>query len=193
MAKLKKLSQEDWAWMHGYYTGMYLHGHCFAFAIALNQSLGWQLVALYSKNTIIHVMVREPTGVLRDFRGIVKYDEIGKPYHMDPPYKLRKVSRGELEKIEKQHAINLNRAQEIAEILWPDLPYRKRRNDKYLEFVKELEKLSKRTGVWISLPPSPQMISLSRDDGETETTYILRPNTCGVTFSLGQSHDHHQQ
>ena len=166
--------------------GMFLDGECYAFAIALNEGLGWPMVGLMSGKEIRHAAVRRPDGKLHDARGPVSEQQFGHPFCFAPPYDLRTVTAEDLIRAGEPNGprkFSIDMARRTAEALWPELPWENSLASKVSAFAEELEALSRKHGLWIrsSVPTAASMIAIGLDD---EGGYELRPTVDGVTFTI---------
>ena len=97
-----------------------------AFAIALHEALGWDLVALMKEDDVIHVALINPKGDYLDARGMVTKEEIYEILGDNFPYNLKLMKPEEIRTLEK----DLNQelfpaAVNLAKTAWPLLPWKK--------------------------------------------------------------------
>ena len=171
----KELDTESHEALHDIYEGMFLHGECYAFAIALSRGTGWPMVGFMQGDVVWHAGVRRPDGMLHDVRGAVCAEEFGRPFDTPSPL-LIPVSEDMLRAIKPIGEMIIATASRIAQALWPDLPWK---TDTLVvrvqAFAAALEKLCREHGFWIrgATPGSSPMIAVSGDD---EGGYVLEPN-----------------
>lgn len=175
--------------LHEVCLSIYLDGECYAFATALHEGLGWQMVGLCNRNDgeIRHAMVVSPkSGRHFDARGFVQKGEISKPFtHGIYSFFFRKIHPCDLVRDGESPEARLNsvaKARMIAEVLWPNLPWKESAASKMRAFVEELEALSRKHGIWIraSLPAVPPSLAIGEGG---ENGYIIYQRAFGV-FSI---------
>jgi len=168
---------------------VYLHGECYAFAIALHRELGWPIVGLMHEGTVRHAMVQRPKdGRLFDARGSVPEGKVGKPFEISPPYNLAQVEERDLQAIQPVQEASIQWAVQVAEKLWPALPWRDSLRERMRNFAEELETLSHKHGLWIrgSMPAQPPLLVPGNGD---ESGYALCPLADGSTYTIGRTFD----
>src|SRR3989344_5459224 len=110
--------------------------------------------------------------------------EFAEPFGLKPPYNLRNVS---LEDLRTERIVldeNIERALGMAQMLWPDLQWMQGPLCKARSFVLELEKLSRKHGVWVhSLGTSLPILSLTQDG---EEGYALGSALHGSSYCLNR-------
>ncbi|MBI2642554.1 MAG: hypothetical protein HYW97_01795 [Candidatus Wildermuthbacteria bacterium] len=168
----ENLDAENIQLLYDFCTGVYLDGECYAFAIALQQNLGWPIMGLIHKGTIRHALLQRPDGGLFDARGPVKSKDAGKPFEVPHPYDLKPVEEIDLRKIRPIQELSITRALDIAQRIWPDLPWQNSMHERARRFAEELEALSRKYGVWIyaRVPAAQPFLTLAHGD---ETGYAL--------------------
>ena len=184
--KLGEKDPEDWKRLQEMNEGGFLYGECYAFAIALHQGLGWPIVGLYVESHADHAGVRSPDGIIFDIRGSLSEEEFGALY-AKPPYDIREISEEKLRvgwtcpRYTAEYSIQ--RARRIAEVLWPELPWKETRITKIIAFADELEALCRKHKFWIraTVPASPP--PLATEEG-AEGGYRLRPTIDGITYTI---------
>lgn len=166
----------------------YLDRNCYEFAVALHRGLGWTMVGLINDSKpnewIRHVALLQPDGKLRDVRGEISLEEFGT--HLDdvnPPYVTCPVTEDDLLGIRPVAEAKISLARRLAEALYPELPWYSGQQKQYKEFADELEKLSRRTGVWIrsSIPACPPALAQGYGD---EKGYVLKQTIDGFGFTI---------
>lgn len=161
----------------------FVHGGCYEFAIALHEGLAWPLVGLVDGDKIPHVGVRSPEGRLFDARGYVSKRNFAAPFGQSADL-IREVSLAELTANYQPNQRGISRVRQIAETLWPDLPWLGETFAGRVEaFTDELEMLCRKHGLWItgSVPADPPLIE--QGDG-TEGGYIITPTAEAAHFTL---------
>ena len=178
---LKEYDYEAWKALQNMY-GIFLHGECYAFALALHRGLGYRLMGLIGGNGVInHAVVAEPDGGYRDIRGVVSPEEAKKPFSVTS---IRQVSERELYQQRPIHDRDIVHARKVAETLWPELPWDTTAAQKVVAFTDELEALCRKHGVWIfGAIPAQQPIIQAMDE-ESFRGYDLKPNPNGTMFHL---------
>ena len=168
---------------HDIWAGMFLHGECYAFAIALSRGTGWPMVGLMRDNKIDHAGVRRPDGMIQDIRGAISEQDFARPFPVSPLHLLLPVTEDELRTVAPVHEMMIATASRIAQALWPDIPWKEDTlQSRVIAFADALEKLSRDHGFWIrgATPGSSPMIALSGDD---EGGYELQPTGLGYTIN----------
>lgn len=161
--------------------GMFLKGECYAFAIALHQGLGWPIVGLIdSDNAVRHALVRKPRSrLLYDARGPVTSRRVGAIFKLTSPYKLLPIEEQGLRDIRPIGEESIARARQMAEVLWPVLPWKNSLQARAQVFATELEILSRKHGLWIRATNPTQAPILTPEWGG-EAGYILRVRDDGL-------------
>ena len=162
--------------------GMFLHGECYAFAIALSRGTGWPMVGIMRDGVILHAGVRSASGVLYDARGYVSNEEFAAPFAVPGSYTLVAVTDDMLRAMRPVSEMGIGTASKMAQARWPDLPWRDAALKSRVEaFADALEKLSREHGLWIrgAVPGSHPVIAFAGDD---EGGYALRPT--GLTYTI---------
>jgi hypothetical protein len=165
--------------LHGY-----LHGECYAFAVALHRALGWTLILLTDSRSPVHVVVQNPkTQIFHDARGIVPAEKLSDPFSITPPCTLRALSEAELQQMLPIQEASIQKAMEIAEIVWPEYPWQDTTVNRARRFAQALETLCKEHGFWLraSVPASPPILYPSYGD---EQGFALTPTGIGQSFTL---------
>ena len=175
---------EDHEMLHDMYRGIFLEGECYAFAIALNQGLGWLMVGLMKGDVIWHAGVRAPDGRIHDVRGFVTDGEFG-GHFLSPPFNIREIAIDELYATRPVEEYAIKKARQLAEVLWPDLPWVSTHAMKVKAFADELEALSRKDGLWIcgGVPAEPARLF---SGGGDEGGYLVRPTVDGLTYTINR-------
>lgn len=165
--------------------GVYLHGECYAFSIALHRGLGWPIIGLVCDNEVRHALVRNPddNNLYYDARGKVCEANLQLPLRISPPYELRDIEEQDLYAIRPIQPMSIMRAMRIAQLLWPDMAWLNSVHSHLLAFAKDLEAISRKHGLWIraAVPGCPPMIA---EAGGDEGGYIFKPTDDSITYSL---------
>ena len=83
---IQTLDDESREPIHSMCISTYLDGECYAFATALYEGLGWEIVGIMEDDVIRHVVVRSPCdGLYYDVRGNVPETELGQPFGLSAP------------------------------------------------------------------------------------------------------------
>ncbi len=182
--KFEKLPGAEWRDLRNRCAVTFLHGPCYEFALALSRGLDWPIVGLMTGSILTgsgvptHAFVRDPSGKLRDARGIPfsgKSTRMGRPFEVSPPYILKNLTEDDLRKVREISEIMIHRASLFAQTLWPELPWKTRCfRPRMAAFVNDLEVLCRKHGVWIREfgPNSPTIVD--EIDGN-EGGFIVRP------------------
>ena len=106
-------------------TSTYLDGECYAFAVALNEGLGWQMLGLigrlHGEDCIRHVVLQMPGGRFFDARGVMDETTLGAPFGLSPPYQfIGGVTRAMLEEVRPVQDRSIAMARRLAEAYWPE-------------------------------------------------------------------------
>ncbi len=183
------LNHRDRRALHEVIMGEYLHGKCYVWAAATQRLTGWSMVALRTEaHDYFHVGARDPEGRLFDARGFVASpEEFGRPFQANPPLDLREVSLEQLRAIRPVEDVAIEQVMQRIAVIWPEIvkthsPQRERVE----AFVKELEALSERHGVYLRAPyPSARiMFALYSVEEEKPAGYDVQPTLDGNGFSL---------
>jgi len=172
--------------LHGMSRGHFLDGECYAFATALHQGLGWKMLGLRQGDTIRHVVVTNTRGKYFDARGFISEEELGTPFGLVPPHDLYEVTENDLgrdgETIEAREC-SVRIARQIAEALWPKLPWKESFASRASAFADDLETLSRKHRIWI-MPPVPASPPVLAESFDREGGYELRPTEGAFSFTI---------
>lgn len=181
---LHKLEQnpEDHEMLHDMYRGVFLEGECYAFAMALNQGLAWPMIGLMKGDVIWHAGVRAPDGRIHDVRGFLTEEEFG-GHFLSPPFNIREIVSDELYATRPIHDYTIKKARQLAEVLWPDLPWIESNVSKVKAFADELETLCRKHQLWIcgSVPADPPRLFTGCGD---EGGYEIHPTIDGLAHTI---------
>ena len=183
---IKTLSDESRSAIRNICLATYLDGECYAFATALHEGLGWQIVGLMQDNVIRHAIVKSPDGTLYDARGEVSEEELGKPFGISAPYDLRTVGISDLvreKELPQARDSSVATAKRFAEKLWPELPWKNPDSEKIRSFCDELEALCRRHKLWIRAPYPGAKPVLSVHAGD-EAGYTAQPTDDGFGYII---------
>lgn len=150
--RLHRLKDEDWEITFRLASARYLHGECFAFALALHYGLGWDLVGIMRGDTIIHAVALSSTGRYFDVRGVVPQHELGEPFGLPGQCSLKSLQPGDLvrpDELPERRERAILQAMTIAEQIWPDLPWKNSHAARVKNFLDEIERVSRKYGLWI--------------------------------------------
>lgn len=184
--RVKKIDEESSEILYGIVGSPYLDGECYAFATALHEGLGWQLVGLINGDEIRHAAVRSPEGVLYDVRGAVSEEEFGRPFSYTPPYQLREVDVKELYRSgesDEVRRLSVATARKLAETVWPELPWKDSAAKRSIAFCDELEALCRKHNLWIRAP-YPGAKPILTTGGDDEGGYEICPTFDGAAFTI---------
>ena len=183
---IKTLGDESREAIHSICLATYLDGECYAFATALHEGLGWDIVGVMQGDMIRHAVVRCPDGDLYDVRGKVSEKELGQPFDMSAPYDLKLVEIADLvrEKEPPQARIlSVAAARRFAEKLWPELPWTNGESEWVRAFCDELEALCRRHKLWIRAPYPGGKPVLSPHAGD-EAGFTAQPTDDGLGYVI---------
>lgn len=187
---IQNLDNETLREFHELCEGVYLDGECYTFAIALHRNLGWPIVGLMHKGTVRHALVRRPEDqVLFDARGPVTQAELGEPFGIPLPYDLKPIEENDLRRIKPIQEQGIARTLELAEKLWPDLPWKNSAQKRALRFAEELEQLSRKHGIWLRSRVGADSLPLlyvgyGDETGYTLTTFSMIDTVCTIDRTL---------
>lgn len=185
MITLKQLDEEERESLRAMAESIYLDGECYAFAIALHRGLGWQMRALRT-DTIRHVLLRDARdGSFWDVRGRVKLKDIGTPFGIQEFGLLDPVGESDLFAIRRVDDLSISRAAWMAQALWPHLPWKDGVMQKYAAFLRELELLSQKHGVYLyaSLPTAWPVLT---EAAGGEVGYAFKPSVTGPSYFINR-------
>jgi hypothetical protein len=162
---VNSLSEDERTELRHSFGSIYIDGECYAFALALNRGLNWPLIGLISENTVRHAGVRAPNGQILDVRGFQDEERFAWHYTL-PPYVIEFIDEAQLRAIRPIDETIIRRARNLAETLFPDLPWLTSTAERLRAFAKELEILSRKHGVWIygNTPSTHPLLSLDDDN-----------------------------
>lgn len=167
--RIEKLDRESVEVLHNMSASVYLDGECYAFATALHEGLGWPIIGLMNGDEIRHVAVRGPDGIIYDVRGKVSEKEFGKPFGLSFPYELREVTVEELRRSDESDEVrhrSVAMARKMAEVIWPELPWKDSAAQRTRVFCDELEALCRKHHLWIRspYPAAKPVLAIGEDD-----------------------------
>lgn len=183
MQSLRRADREGFKCLREMCVQTFLHGHCYEFAAALNEGLGWPMIGFMHQDTVFHVGVLTPKGMLFDVRGPVYEERFGEPYGLRGPLALQQVTLENLRAIRPVTDEGIGSARRMAEILFPRLPWKESHASKVLKFVDELEALSRKHGLWIRAPFPAQPPIIEKGD-DAEAGYLIQQSSTGPAFSM---------
>lgn len=162
----------------------YLEGECYAFAIALNQGLGWPLVGLMKGDEIRHAGVRAPDGRIYDARGPLSEEAFG-DYFMPSPHIIREITETDLRTTRPIADFSVQQARQFAEVAWPELPWHESLASRIEAFADDLEALSRKHGFWIGGPVPASLPLILPGEGD-EGGYELRLTVDGMRYTINR-------
>ena len=165
MPSVTFLDESEQKFLDDTYWG-YLHGKCYEFAIALHEGLSLPLVGIQVGDEIIHAGVKSGDELYRDVRGDLTLQEFLQGFDISLEFIVRPTTREELEllyvwktRVELPRDY-IDRARVHAETVWASWPWRDSKSAQLESFVKDLEELSKKHGIWIreQFPSTPTIL-----------------------------------
>jgi len=171
------------------YLDPYLHGECYAMAVALHEGLGWPLVGIWRNSVVDHAGVRRPDGAIHDIRGAVTESEFTQPFKRIQSYVVCDIVLEDLAskcgKTDVAWRLSIDRARRVAEALWPELPWQDSLASRLVAFADELEALSRKHRFWLR-GPVPAMSPVVADSQNDEGGYLLEPMADGATHMISR-------
>jgi hypothetical protein len=167
IARIKYLNPEGWEWksLYDLCRGTFLAPHCYEFAIACHDGLGWPLVGYRRGEEMWHAGVRAPDGTLFDARGFVEEDAFGAPFEDEHPAVVP-LEKNDLRRTEGGYAADndavIRCATRFAHALWPTLPWKETNAMRLAAFLTKLDELCREYGVrvWSATHSAPTMITV---------------------------------
>ncbi len=162
-----------------------IHGSCYEFAVMMHRNLDWPLVGLIENFQIIHVGVKSPKDeLIWDGRGGLSQTDSMEPFKKEG-LKFEYIEESDL----ISHKIS-DRVVEIflekAQLLWPELPWKKPTKLEIIElFAKDLEELSRKYRLWICSPISSGPPVIFKGVGD-EKGYELTLSEDGNAFFINR-------
>jgi hypothetical protein len=173
---IKPLNQRDRKFVHELAGGVYLDGECYAFAIALHRGLGFPMVGLVQDDGVVrHAAAYSSLNhKIYDVRGAHEQDseEFGRLFGFAPPYNLEQVTEERLLKQRLVHERSIEKAAEFAEMLWPELPWQNSFADRVKAWAEDIEKISRKHGVFFRSPLPTMRPIVSRMLGD-EAGFVI--------------------
>lgn len=184
---LLPLSGEDLDTMRSLAASIYLDGECYAFAIAVSRGTGLPIVGLMEGAVPRHALVywRDKNRFV-DVRGEHAMHEprLGAPFgHRPGSYDLQELPEERLFAQRPIDGASIRYAQRYADILLPQLPWRRSRAARAKSFCDELEDLCRRHGLWIR-SPYPAAKPVLCDGVGDEDGYTIKPTAEGSQFTI---------
>ncbi len=181
--EMKILTEKSRALLHDLALGAYLDGECYAFAVAVSQGLGWPMLGLMAKDVPRHVVLQTPVaGTYFDVRGMLSSEkEAAGPFGLELPLTIKPVTASDLCRVRPINKFWVARTRRMAEMIWPNLPWKESLSEKVRAFLEGLEQLSTKHGLYIrSMFPTAQPV-LSESDS-SEAGYVCEPTDDGLAF-----------
>lgn len=167
-----------------------ISGGCCSFTIMMHRNLGWQIIGLKREegDTIIHAGVRSPEGDIWDGRGKVSEAEFIRPFtEKDYRYYMAHITEKDLSEANIIVEPEILFLRDKAQLVWPDLPWKEETyHRRAVAFAEELEKLSRKYGLWISSPDNKMSPVIARDYGN-ESGYELKPLINDSSYAINLS------
>lgn len=184
--KVIELDEEAVGVLRDLLRSTFLDGECYAFAIALKRGLAWPLVGLIdSQGQIRHAMVCGSDQKLYDVRGGFDENdpEIGVPFGMAPPYTAKHLKEADLHRVRPIHSRLISHARRMAEIVWPDLPWKGGQRARVVAFLNELEALCQKHELYIRAPLAAKTSwpVIGNRHGD-EAGFVARPTDDGMAY-----------
>jgi hypothetical protein len=163
-----------------------IYGDCYDLALALYRDLDCELIGITDGKTIIHAGVILPDGKIYDGRGEVSAEEFLKPFKADGREMTTDVKEESLIASEKVTEDKIEFYLCRAQMLWPNLPWKtKTKSAGILDFLKDLEELSKKHKIWIRSSLTSVKPVLCEYQGDE--SYFAEPCIDGVNFFFDRS------
>lgn len=186
---VEPLTRETHSFLEGFLTS-YLDGACYYFAVAVHEGTGWPLVGITLRDGALRHVAVQPPGDTRlfDARGFVAREEFGEPFGFGRgiTYELRAVSLQELRHKSEpadSHQHRVEKARELAEALWPELPWKESRQARIIAFLDAIEAVCREHQMWIRAPYATTWPHIRRADG-AEAGYNVRRTEDGTGFTF---------
>lgn len=188
MPALELMDSRDRETLRRMWEGLYLSGCCYHLAEALHRGLDWPIVGIvHEDGRIPHAGVRAPDGRLFDIRGHVTPEEFSAPFALTEAFELRHITSedilGSVRPDEPACERGIRQARALAELLWPELPWRESSFAPMLAFTRELEALCRRHDYWIG----GTNVFITAAAGETG--YCLRTDPNPYVVRLERSYE----
>lgn len=167
MAVIYKLDRNVIKFLKDLQKQYFLNGHCYAFAVALHDELGWQIMGLMYKNKTHHAFLRDSGGNFFDARGYVQPEKLDDLfslfYFLKGQYELKEIKKEDLYRTGTVLISDIDKAKNFAPIIWPGLPWKRKntRANRIKVFTEELEALGRKHNLWISVtsPETPSLLA----------------------------------
>ncbi|MDP3778469.1 MAG: hypothetical protein Q8R30_00275 [bacterium] len=183
MPVLAKLIGEDFEALHLTAKGLFLHGQCYEFAIAMHRATGWPLVGLMKESTIEHAGVRSHNGLIHDCRGPNTPKDFSKEFDLSPD-NIQNITEQDMYGTRKIYEGSIRLASRIAQSLWPELPWKPNTlHNRMIAFMEDLEKLSHDHNLWIrsAVPGCRPVIS---EGDNLEGGYFFSPTATASAYVM---------
>lgn len=156
--------------------------------MALEDGLGWPMRGLMlpggtaPRHAAVYCSLDQK---IYDVRGGFEQDDprFGKIFGAVPPYTLLSVSEDDLRTVRPVHEHVVASARNLAEAIWPEYPWINSMARRVKAFTDDLEKISKKHGVYLRASYPGAKPLLSKSCGE-EAGYTVRPTDDGIAFTI---------
>ncbi len=178
-----KLTAQDFEALHITAKGLFLHGQCYEFAIAIHRATGWSLVGLMKESVIEHAGVRGHDGLIYDSRGANTSEDFSKEFNLTPD-NVQTIVEKDLYATRKIFEGSIRLASRIAQSLWPELPWRPNTlHSRMIAFMEDLERLSYDHNLWIrsTIPGCRPVIS---EGDDLEGGYFFSPTVTASAYVM---------
>lgn len=190
MNTVEFLSTEDRNVLINEMFGMYLHGKCYEFAVALHEGLSLPLFGIDVDGKIIHAGVMPQDNLYRDVRGDLDLAGFLQGFDVSAGFIIRPTTIKELrcmyEEVNKQKFAQklIDRARSHAELMWPMWLWKDSQTKRMEHFTNDLEELCRNHGIWIR-EQFPTNLTVVYFGDEAEAGYDLRQmQAAGIQFLL---------
>lgn len=190
LTKVCPLPEEDRALLLEMYMPIFLDGLCYEFACGIHAETEWPMFGLFTQDDIgevlRHAVVQPEPSCYFDARGYVPKVFVGRPFGVMEHLDLRPITRSDLEAVRPVDDREIERAISLAQLLWPNAPWKKRRTDAVQVFLIEFLSLCKKHGFWLRAPVPAAAPILSLIPSGAEFGYEATPHTDGTSFFINR-------
>ena len=183
MPKLTKLRSEDFEGLHAMALGLFLHGQCYEFAIAMHRATGWPIVGLMKESVIEHAGVKGHNNTFYDCRGANTPEDFSKEFDLTPD-DIQIITEAHLYQTRKISESSIRSAARIAQALWPDLPWKPNTiHSRIAAFMEDLERLSREHNLWIR-STVPGCLPVISEGDDLEGGYSFSPTSTSNAYVM---------